>query len=186
MNYVGSIRHQMSEMSFLTSHKGRIKNATPPSGFPRINRERMSRSSQNLVNLTFKQLYIFPANFKTVPTLDFDLWPDFQGDVKRNLRSVPSRRLKLAIFGIFAGDMNMNRYCELTSMYHCQLSLYCVTCHLYCDLSEVNRGHPRSMIFDYVLCYFQVFVPQGNLMYWFFFKFGIPFSFICVEIGSLR
>ena len=40
--------------------------------------------------------------------MTFDLWPDFQGHVKRNLRSVPFQRLKLANFGIYTGDMDMD------------------------------------------------------------------------------
>ena len=45
----------------------------PPSGFPRITRERMGRSSQNLVYLTIEQFYTFPENLKSVPTMTFDL-----------------------------------------------------------------------------------------------------------------
>ena len=44
-----------------------------PSGFPRITRERIGRSSRNLVYLTFEQFYTFPENFKSVPTMIFDL-----------------------------------------------------------------------------------------------------------------
>ena len=43
------------------------------------------------------------------------------------------KRLKLANFGIFAGDMDMNRCWEVTSMVY----------HRHYDLSEVNRGHQR-------------------------------------------
>ena len=52
-----------------------------PSGFPKITRERIGRSSRNLVHLTFEHFYIFPENFKSLPTMTFDLWPDFQGHV---------------------------------------------------------------------------------------------------------
>ena len=45
----------------------------PPSGFPRITRERIGRLSRNLVYLTIEQFYIFPENFKSVPTMTFDL-----------------------------------------------------------------------------------------------------------------
>ena len=83
--------------------------ANGPSGFPRITRERIGRSSRNCVYLTFEQFYIFPENFKPVPTMAFDLLPDCQGHVKRNLRSVPFQCLKLANFGIYAGDVDMNR-----------------------------------------------------------------------------
>ena len=66
--------------------------------------------------LTNQQFYIFPGNIKSVPTMTFDLWPDFQGLVKRNLRSVPLQRLEPANFGMFAGDMDMDRCREVTSM----------------------------------------------------------------------
>ena len=46
--------------------------------------------------------------------MTFDLSPYLQGHVKRNVRSVPFQRLKLANFGIFAGDMDMDRCCEMT------------------------------------------------------------------------
>ena len=87
-----------------------------PSGFPRITHERIGRSSRNLVYLTIEQYYTFPENFKSVSTMTFDLSPDFQGHVKRNLRSVPFQRLKLANIGMFAGDMEMYRCWEVTSM----------------------------------------------------------------------
>ena len=48
--------------------------------------------------------------------MTFDLWPDFQGHVKRNLRSVQFQRLKLANFCIFAGDMDMDRRFDVASM----------------------------------------------------------------------
>ena len=48
--------------------------------------------------------------------MTFNLWPDFQGHVKRNLGSVPFQHLKLANFGMFAGDMDMDRCWEVTSM----------------------------------------------------------------------
>ena len=59
---------------------------------------------------------MFSENVKTVPAMTFDLWPNLQGHVKRNVRSVPFQRLKLANFGIFAGDMDMDRCCEVTPM----------------------------------------------------------------------
>ena len=86
------------------------------SGFPRITREWIGRSSRNFAYLTSKQFCIFPENFKPVPTMTFDLWPYFQGHVKRNLVSVPFQHLKLANFGMFASDMDMDRYWEVTSM----------------------------------------------------------------------
>ena len=44
-----------------------------PSGFPRITRERIGRSSRNLVYLSIELFYIFSENLKTVPTMSFDL-----------------------------------------------------------------------------------------------------------------
>ena len=47
--------------------------------------------------------------------MTFDLGPDFQGHVKQNLGSVPFQHLKLANFGMFAGDMdNGDRCWEVT------------------------------------------------------------------------
>ena len=43
--------------------------------------------------LTFENVYIFSKNVKAVPTMTFDLWPDIQGRVKRNLLSVTFWRL---------------------------------------------------------------------------------------------
>ena len=58
-----------------------------------------------ILNLAFEQFYIFPENFKTYATyyeqLSIDLWPEFQGHVKRNLRSAAYWHLPLANFGIF-------------------------------------------------------------------------------------
>ena len=68
--------------------------------------------------------------------MTFDLWPDFQGHVKRNLRSVPFQRLKLANFDVFAGDMDMDRCWEMGGGIH--------GLQWHCDLSEVNRGYQRS------------------------------------------
>ena len=95
-------------------HRG--EDDATPLGFPRITRERIGRSSRNLVYLSIELFNIFSENFKTVPTMTFDLWPDLQGHGKRNLRYVPFQRLKLANFGIFAGDMDMGRCCEVTPM----------------------------------------------------------------------
>ena len=44
-----------------------------PTGFPKITCEHIGRSSRNLIYKTFEQFYIFPENFKTVPTLTFDM-----------------------------------------------------------------------------------------------------------------
>ena len=70
--------------------------------------------------------------------MTFDLWPDLQGHGQLNLRYVPFQRLKLANFGIFAGDMDMDRCCEVTPM-------------VYTDIvtiprsTEVIRGQWRLM-----------------------------------------
>ena len=52
------------------------------SDFPRITRERIGRSSRNLVYLTVEQFHTFPENLKSVPTRTFDLRPDFRGHVR--------------------------------------------------------------------------------------------------------
>ena len=123
-------------------HRGGMQT---PSDFPRATRERISRSSRNLVYLTFEQFYTFPENFKFVPTMTFYLWPDFQGHVKRNLRSVPFQRLKLANFGIYAGDMDMDRCWEATSMVYTDIVTFPRS-------TEVNDLWWRHMSFFGVLC----------------------------------
>ena len=124
----------------------------PPSGFPKIVRERIGRSSLNLVYITIEQLYTFPENFKSVPTMTFDLWPDFQGHVKQNLRSVPFQRLKLANFGMFAGDMDMDSSSEVTSM-------------VYTDIVTFPRSSEVNDLWCHVI--FRVFVPPGVIWCWF-------------------
>ena len=147
----------------------------PTSGFPRITRERIGRSSRNLVYLTIEYFYIFTENFKPEPTMTFDLRPDFQGHVKRNLRSVQFLRLKLANFGIFAGDMDIDRCYEVISM-------------IYTDIvtvprsTEVTRGQWPLMT-SYVI--FRVVVPT-EVIWGADIEFDTRLSFICVEIGSLR
>ena len=90
--------------------------------------------------------------------MTFDLWPDYQGHVKRNLRFVPFQRLKLANFGIFAGDMNMGRCCEVISMFYTGIVTFSRT-------TEVIQGH-WLLITSYAI--FRGFVPtMGNLMCWF-------------------
>ena len=124
--------------------------------------------------LTFEQFYTFHKKVKSVPSMTFDLWPDFQGHLKRNLHSAPFQLLKLANFGIFAGNMYTDS-CWLLSDIH--------GLHWYWDLSKVNRGHQRSMTFDDVICHFSGFcAPRVN---WCTdFEFDIRLSFMCVEIGS--
>ena len=70
-----------------------------------------------------------------------------------DLRSVPFQCLKLANFGIYAGDIDMDRCWEVTSMVYSDI--------VDCDLSEVHRGHQRSMTFDDVICHFRVLCPHG-------------------------
>ena len=124
----------------------------PPSGFPRITRERIGWSSRNLVQLTVEPFYTFPENLKYVPTITFDLWPDFQGHVKRNLRSVPFQRLKLANFGVFAGDLDMYRCWEVTSMVYTDIVTFPRS-------NEVIRGQWPLMT-SFVI--FRVFVTPGH------------------------
>ena len=143
-----------------------------PSGFPRITRERIGRSPRNLVYLTIEQFYTFPEKFKSVPTTTFDLWPDFQGHVKRNLYSVPFQRLKLANFDMFAGDMDMDRCWKVTSMVYSDI----VTLS---GSTEVIRSQWPLMT-SYV-----IFLLPG-VLWCADFEFGIRLPFICVEIGSLE
>ena len=91
------------------------------------------------------------------------------------MRSVPFQRLSQTqtIFGIFAGDLDMDRYFEVTSMvYTCIVTF------------------PKStkvvllMTFNDVICHFSSFCAPG-VIYCTDFEFGIRFSFISVEIGSL-
>ena len=164
-------RQQLSASSFnARRHSGGWCN--PLSGFPRITREMNGRSSRNLVYLTIEQFYTFPENCKSVPTMTVDLWPDLQGHVKRNLRSVPSQRLKLANFGMFAGDMDMDRCWEVNSMVYTGIATFPVRS------SEANDLWWRHVIF-------RVFVPPG-IIWCADFEFGIRLPFICVEIGSLE
>ena len=146
----------------------------PPSGFPRITREQIGRSSRNLTYLSFEQFYTFPENFESLPTMTFDLWPDFQCHVKRNLRSVPFQRLKLANFRIYAGDMDMDRYWEVTYMVYTDIVTFPRS-------TEVTRGQWPLMT-SYAI--FRVFVPPCAI--WCAdFEFGIRLPFICVEMESL-
>ena len=60
-----------------------------------------------ILNLAFEHFFIFPENYYEYENLlyyeqlNIDLRPDFQGHVKRNLRSTAFRHLPLANFGIF-------------------------------------------------------------------------------------
>ena len=130
----------------------------PPSGFPRITRERIGRSSRNLAYLSFEQFNTFPENLKAVPTMTFDLWPDFQGRVKRSLRFVSFQRLKLANFVIYAGDMDMDRCWDVTFMVYTDIVTFPRS-------TEVIRGQwplMTSYVFFSGLC-----APRGNLVRWF-------------------
>ena len=144
------------------------------SGFPRITRERIGWSSRNLVCLTIEQFHTFLENFKSLPTMTFDLWPDFQGYVRPNLRSIQFQRLKLANFGIFAGDMDMNRCWKMTSMVYTDIVTFPRSI-------EVIRGQWHLMT-SYV---FFVFVLPPGVIWCADFELGMRLSFICVEIGSL-
>ena len=106
--------------------------------------------------------------------MTFDLWPDFQGYAKRNLSSVPFQRLKFANFGIYTGDMDMDRCWEVTSMVYTDIVTFP-------RLTEVIRGQWPLMT-SYVISW--VFVPPG-VSWCVDFEFGIRFSFICVEMGSM-
>ena len=144
------------------------------SGFPRITHEQIGRSSRNLVYLFFEHFYTFLENLKSAPIMTFDLWPDFQAHIKRNLRSVPFQRLKLANFGIYAGDMDMDRYWEVTSMVYTDIVTFPRS-------TEVIRGQWPLMT-SYIT--FRGFVPPGVICCAYF-EFGIRLPFICVEMGSL-
>ena len=81
--------------------------------------------------------------------------------------------MKLANFGIFAGDMDMDRCCEVTSM----VNTYIVTVP---RSTEVIRGQWPLMT-SYIIL--RVFTPP-TVIWLANFDFGIRLSFICVEIGS--
>ena len=154
------------------------------SGFPRITRERIGRLSRNLVYLTTEQFYTFPENFKSVPTMTFNLWPDFQGHVKRNLRSVPFQRPKLVNLDMFAGDMDMDRRWEVTSIVNTDIVTFPRS-------TEVIRCQ-WSLMTSYVI--FRIFlaprpgsqITPAGIIWYADFEFGIPLPFTCVEIGSLE
>ena len=146
----------------------------PPSGFPRITHERIGWSSRNFAYLSLERFYTFPENLKSVPTMTFDLWPDFQGHVERNLHSVQFQRMKLANFGIYAGDMDMDRCWEVISMVYTGILTFPRS-------TEVIRGQ-WPLITSYVI--FRIFVPPG-VIWCAGFEFGIRFPSRCVEMGSL-
>ena len=150
----------------------------PPSGFQRIICERNGRSSRNLVYVNFEQFYSFPENFQSGPTMTFDhlykmayklTWPyvQVQGHVKRNLRSVPFQCLKLSNFGIFAGDMDMDRCYEVTSVIYTDIVTIPMS-------NEVIRSQ-LPLITSHVI--FRVCVPPG-IAWCATFEFGIRLSFI--------
>ena len=86
------------------------------------------------------------------------------------MRSVQFQRLKLANFGMFAGDMDMDRCWEVTSM-------------VYTDIVVTFQ---RSMTFDDVMSFFGGLCVPPVVIWWADFEFGIRLPFICVEIGSLE
>ena len=88
----------------------------------------------------------------------FELWPDIQGHFKQNLRFLPFQRLKFAKFGIFAGDMDMDRCWEVTSMVYTDIVTFPRS-------TQVIKGQ-WPLITSYVI--FRVFLcPKGNLVRWF-------------------
>ena len=105
--------------------------------------------------------------------MNFDLWPDFQGHVKRNLRLVPFQRLKLANFGNYAGDMDMGRCWEVTSMVYTDIVTFPRS-------TEVIRGQWPLM----TSCHFSGFVPPG-VIWCADYEFSIRLPLICVKMGSL-
>ena len=92
-----------------------------------------------------------------------------QSHVNRNMRSVPFQRLKLASFGIYAGDMDMDRCWEVTSMVYTNIKTFPRS-------SGVNDLWWRHAIF-------RDFMPPG-VIWCADFGFGIRLPFICVEMGS--
>ena len=80
--------------------------------------------------------------------MTLDLWPNLQGHVKRNVRSVPFQRLKLANFGIFAGDMDMDRCCEVTPM-------------VYTDIVTIPRSSEVNDLWWRHKSFFGFLCPQG-------------------------
>ena len=91
--------------------------------------------------------------------MTFDLCPDFQGYFQRNLRSVPFQCLKLANFGIFVGDMDLDRCCEVTSMF-------------YGDIVTFRRSTEVIKINDLDVCNFSGFCAPG-VIWCANFEFGV-------------
>ena len=76
---------------------------------------------------------------------------------------------------MFAGDMDMDKCWEVTSMVYTDIVTFPRS-------TEVIRGQCPLMT-SYVI--FRVFVPPG-VIGCADFEFGIRFPFICVEIGSVE
>ena len=85
----------------------------------------------------------------------------------------PFQRLKLANFGIYTGDMDLDRCWEMTFMVYTDIVTFPRP-------TEVIRGQLPLM--SYVI--FRGFVPSG-VIWRADFEFDIRFPFMCVEIGSL-
>ena len=116
-----------------------------------------------------------PENFKSVPTY-YDLWHAawFPRSCQAKLKLFQC--LKLANFGIFAGDMDMDRCCEVKFMAYTDIVTFPRS-------TEVIRGQWPLMT-SYVI--FRVFVPP-EVIWYADFEFGIRLirlSFKCVDIGS--
>ena len=107
--------------------------------------------------------------------MTYDLWPEFRGHVERNLRSVPFQRLTLANIGMFAGDMDMDRCWEVTSMVYTDIVTFPRS-------TEVIRGQWPLMT-SYVI--FSGFCAPG-VIWCTDFEFGIGLLFICTEMVSLE
>ena len=152
----------------------RHREMQPPSGFPRITRERIGRSSRNLVYLTIEQFYIFPENFKFVPTMTFNL-----------------------IFKVMSSEIyvpnSFNAWNSQTSV--CLLVIWTWICvgrwHPWFTLTSWPfRGQPRSSEVNDLwwrhMSFFGFLYPHPGVIWCADFEFGIRLPFISVEIRSLE
>ena len=108
--------------------------------------------------------------------MTFDLWPDSHGHVKRTKFAFHTVWMpELASFGTFAGDMDMVRCCEVTSMVYTNIVTFPRS-------TEVIRVHWPIMTSEVI---FGVFVLPIVIVCADF-EFGIRFFYsLCVEIGSV-
>ena len=132
-------------------HRHRVGVMQPPSDFPRITGEHIGRSLRNLVYLPFyfEQLYIFPENFKTVPSMTFDLAHgcDPISNVMSNEICVPYRfkACKLPTSTLLL-VMCTGLCCEVTFMVCTDIVTF--------PRSTESRDQPRPVVFDDVICHF--------------------------------